>query len=98
EIGRTPAEADFTYYGRYDVRLEMDGYEPLWTDRKAYAPFWQWPGPDLIAQAIPARFDDIVEWHFDLAPALESTSDPETLDAGLTERARDLRDRTGLAE
>ncbi len=90
EIGRTPAEADFTFYGRYDVRLEKDGYEPLWTSRKAGAPIWQWPGPDLIAEAIPLRFDDVVEWHFELTPALESTTDPETLDADLIERAQQL--------
>jgi len=93
EIGRTPAEADFTYYGRYDVRLEKDGYEPLWTDRKAKAPIWQWPGPDLIAEAIPARFDDVVEWHFELQPAIETTADPDALRADLTARARELRDR-----
>lgn len=98
EIGRTPAEADFTYYGRYDVRLEMDGYEPLWTDRKAYAPFWQWPGPDLIAEAIPARFDDEVEWHFELEPSLEATFDAETLDDAMIGRARELRSRSADAE
>ncbi len=95
EIGRTPAEADFTFYGRYDVRLEKDGYEPLWTNRKAGAPFWQWPGPDLIAEAIPLRFDDVVEWHFELTPALESTTDPETLEAGLIERAHRLKHEVG---
>ena len=95
EIGRTPAEADFTFYGRYDIRLEKDGYEPLTTSRKAGAPFWQWPGPDLIAEAIPLRFDDVVEWHFELAPALETTTDPATLDAELIERARRLSRDTG---
>lgn len=90
EIGQTPAEADFTFYGRYDVRLEKEGYEPLSTSRKAGAPFWQWPGPDLIAEAIPLRFDDVVDWHFELTPALESTTDPATLDADLIERARHL--------
>jgi hypothetical protein len=90
EIGTTPAEADFRFYGRYDVRLELDGYEPLWTDRKAYAPVWQYPGVDLAADLIPLRFDDVVEWHFDLEPTPERTTDPETVRAGLIERAADL--------
>ncbi|USN99844.1 MAG: PEGA domain-containing protein [Phycisphaeraceae bacterium] len=93
EIGQTPAEADFMYYGTYDVRLELDGYEPLWTSQKASAPFWQWPGPDLIAEAIPARFDDVVEWHFELRPALETTTDPATLRGELIDRARELSER-----
>jgi len=93
EIGRTPAEADFTYYGRYDVRLELDGHEPLWTDRKAEAPVWQWPVLDLAAEAIPARFDDVVEWHFELDPALETTADPAELREGMIERAAELRGR-----
>lgn len=93
EIGTTPAEADFRFYGRYDVRLEKDGYEPLWTDKKAYAPVWQYPGLDIAADLIPLRFDDTVDWHFELEPSLESTSDPETLRADLISRARELGDR-----
>lgn len=98
EIGSTPAEADFTYYGRYDVRLELDGYEPLWTDREAKAPVWQWPGPDLVAEVIPLRFDDVVDWHFELAPALEFTAEPDALKADLLTRARDLKDRTAVTD
>ena len=95
EIGTTPAEADFRFYGRYDVRLELDGYEPLWTDREAKAPVWQYPGLDLAADVIPARFDDVVEWHFELEPTPESTGDPDAVRAGLIERAEALRDEAG---
>jgi hypothetical protein len=94
EIGLTPTEADFKFYGRYDVRLEKDGFEPLWTDKKAYAPVWQWPGLDLAADLIPARFDDVIEWHFDLEPRLESVSPPEVVREELIERARALGART----
>lgn len=94
EIGTTPAEADFRFYGRYDVRLEKAGYEPLWTDKKAYAPVWQYPGIDLAADLIPLRFDDTVKWHFDLEPSLESTSEPEALRTDLVDRANELRERT----
>jgi hypothetical protein len=94
EIGRTPAEADFAFYGRYDVRLELEGHEPLWTDREAKAPVWQWPVLDLAAEVIPARFDDLVEWHFELEPAMETETDPAELREGLIERARELSGRT----
>ena len=91
EIGTTPAEADFRFYGRYDVRLEKEGYEPLWTDKKAYAPFWQWPVVDLVADVAPVHLDDVIEWHFELEPSLESVTDPDELRADLLERALELR-------
>ena len=31
EVGRTPIEVEFLYYGTYDVRIVKDGYEPLIT-------------------------------------------------------------------
>ena len=92
EIGTTPAEADFRFYGRYDIRLEKEGYEPLWTDREAKAPLWQYPGIDLAADLIPARFDDLVEWHFELEPSPETVGDPATVRRELIDRARSMRD------
>lgn len=91
EIGTTPAEADFRFYGRYDVRLEKPGYEPVWTDKKAYAPVWQYPGVDLAADLVPFRLDDVVEWHFELEPQLEETVGPDILRADLIDRAEGLR-------
>ena len=29
DLGRTPVEADFTFYGGYDVLVRMDGFEPI---------------------------------------------------------------------
>jgi hypothetical protein len=93
EIGQTPAEADFFFYGRYDIRLELEGHEPLWTNRRADSPVHEWPGIDLVAEALPLRFDNTVEWHFVLEPALESAAEPESLRADLIHRANELRDR-----
>jgi len=91
EIGRTPAEADFTFYGSYDVRLELDGYEPVHQARRTHAPFHEYPGPDLIAEALPFKFDTLIEWHFDLEPSPEQTQPPEEVEADLLERARALQ-------
>ncbi|MEZ6234391.1 MAG: PEGA domain-containing protein [Phycisphaerales bacterium] len=93
EIGRTPAEARFKFYGTYDVRLEMAGFEPVHEGREAAAPFYEYPGPDLIAAAIPARFHNRIEWHYVLEPA-QGLDSPEA-EAAILERARALRERMG---
>ncbi|GAB4548040.1 MAG: hypothetical protein Tsb0013_08300 [Phycisphaerales bacterium] len=91
DVGVTPVEVDFTYFGVYDVRLRKDGYEPVWESMDAEAPLHEWPGIDLIAMAIPG--DEITElrWHFVLAP---EDVDP----AGLVERARGVREQLGAVE
>lgn len=87
EVGRTPLVVPFTYYGVYDVRLERDGYEPMWTYERAAAPWWEYPGPDLIAEAIPDA-ESQLNWHFFMVPAQPSADvDPDQL----VERARALQ-------
>lgn len=84
EVGRTPVSVPFLFYGTYDVRLEHDGYKPLWTTQKTNAPWWEIPGPDLIAEAIPnAKAEQ--HWHFSLEimPLLD--------DQELVDRAWQLR-------
>jgi len=58
-------EVPFKFYGTYDVRLEKDGYKPLWTAQKTDTPWWEAPGPDLIAEAIP-NVKTEQSWHFDM--------------------------------
>lgn len=84
EVGRTPLSVPYKYYGVYDVRLELDGYEPLWTKEKAKAPWWELPGPDLIAEAI-SDAHVIQEWHFDMNT--KGVID----DADVVKRAEELR-------
>ncbi len=91
EIGRTPAEAEFTFYGSYDVRLELEGYEPVHQARTTRAPFHEYPGPDLVAEILPFKFDTLIEWHFDLEPNPERTLPPEQVEADLLERAHQLQ-------
>ena len=68
EVGRTPLQVPFAFYGTYDVRLEKDGYRPLWTAKKTKAPWWETPGPDLLAEMIPNNHVRQT-WHFDLEAA-----------------------------
>ncbi len=88
EVGRTPVTVPFTFYGMYDVRLERDGYEPLWTSQKAEAPWWETPPVDLFAEATDGRVE--LEWHFELEPA--RATDDAAVDA-LVDEARALRSR-----
>lgn len=83
EIGRTPVEVEFIYYGDYDVRLVKDGYEPLIVKGDASAPLWDTPPFDLVAEAVPDARKRI-HWHYQLAPIVE---DP----AALVERAQAIR-------
>ncbi len=84
EVGRTPVTVPFLFYGTYDVRLEHEGYKPLWTAKKTDAPWWEVPGPDLIAEAIP-HVKTQQQWHFvlELMPYLD--------DEALVDRAKQLQ-------
>jgi hypothetical protein len=91
EVGRTPLDVEFLYYGTYDVRLELDGYETLWTAGEANAPWWDTPGADFVSELMPWEARSDVAWHYELEPTID---DP----AGLVDRARALRQRALEAE
>jgi len=84
EVGRTPCDVDFLHYGVYDVRLRLEGYEPVVGSGRASAPVWDFVGADFFAELVPAHLESRVEWHFDL--------EPSTKDAGaLRTRATEMR-------
>ncbi len=84
EVGRTPLTVPFLFYGVYDVRLEHEGYKPLWTQQPTQTPWWEAPGPDLIAEMIP-NLKTQQHWHYilELAPIPSETP--------LIDRAHQLR-------
>jgi len=85
EVGRTPVTVPFRYYGTYDVRLEAEGHDPLWTQAQAKAPWWEYPGPDLLAEAVPKGKSQIA-WHFEMKPAAPAEAvDPAVLRAHATQ-------------
>jgi hypothetical protein len=84
EVGRTPVTVPFTFYGKYDVRLEQDGYQTLSTSQDMVAPWWEFPGPDLIAEAVP-NGKSRQAWHFELMPQ------PEPDAQRLQDRASQMR-------
>lgn len=86
-IGVTPCEAGFLYYGTYDVRLDLDGYEPVHEGRVMRAPLYEYPIVDLAATAVPADFESVNSWHFVLEPSSGLDDDRD----GLLERAQGMR-------
>ena len=93
EVGRTPVEAGFTYYGTYDVRVEKEGYEPLRVKPRASAPLYEMPPFDLAATAVPARIETVVPWKFTLEPSLASNKSLDELNADVIARAKTLREQ-----
>ncbi len=88
EIGRTPLDVEFTWYGTYDVRLEREDCEPLLTSGDARAPWWETPGLDLLAELAPWTVESRVAWHY----RLEARDDDVE---ALRQRAGELRERSG---
>ncbi|MFN0010730.1 MAG: PEGA domain-containing protein [Phycisphaerales bacterium] len=93
QLGRTPCESDFTFFGTYDVRLTLDGYEPIATSAEADAPFHEQPGIDLVAAALPGTRRTRIEWHYVLTPAAEAGGDANIAEDALMGRAKALRER-----
>ena len=84
EVGRTPCEVDFLFYGEYDVRLKHEGYESIVGSGTASAPVWDFIGADLLVEVVPLDLESRVDWHFDFIPA---NNDPVDLLA----RARQMQ-------
>jgi hypothetical protein len=92
EIGHTPVETRFTFYGGYDVQLIKPGFEHVHELRKAEAPLHEYPIVDIAATAAPTNIDHTIEWHFELKAVAEAT-DPDGAREELLERASGLRVR-----
>lgn len=90
EVGRTPLETDFTYYGLYSVRIRKEGFEPVVTTKRAKAPLYEWPVVDLAAEAWPQTIETNIRWHFDLSPTAERV-DAQTARQDAVGRAREMR-------
>ena len=85
EVGRTPVEIDYLYYGEYDIRVEKDGQEPIMETRWPKRPLWDAPGLDLVAEMVPLSFEANTAWHFEF----ENRNDDPQL---LLQRAQDVRE------
>ena len=85
QLGETPLEADFTWFGKYDVRLSKPGFEPLVTAASANPNLHDQPVFDFFSELLPGTRNTVVRWHFTLEPEDANTD-------ALLERARKARD------
>jgi hypothetical protein len=95
EIGRSPTDTSFTFFGTYDIRVAKDGYETLNTTRTAVAPWYEYPFLDLFAIAAPWTIETRIDWHFTLEPLKPEVGTPD--EANLLNRANELRRHLGPA-
>lgn len=93
EVGRTPVEVPFLWYGTYDVRLRKEGYEAVKTRRRVWAPLWQIPPFDLLAELVPFPLEDRHRLAFTMEPLPEGVDQAE-----LIQRAERLRGRLESSE
>lgn len=91
EVGRTPVSASFVYFGKYQVELEREGYEPLRASAKATTPIYECPPVDLIASALPMNITSNVNWHFVMEPEKSERPSKEAAREALLQRAGELR-------
>lgn len=77
EVGRTPLERDFLWYGTYDVQLRKEGHETLRARQKVIAPWWQWPPFDLFAELFPLK--DERSFQYTLTPAADTAIDADAI-------------------
>jgi hypothetical protein len=94
EVGRTPLNRDFVWYGDYDVRLRLEGYETLKTHERVIAPWWNWVPFDLVANVLPLPLKDNRTFTYTLKPLDPSKDDP----AGLMKRADYLKGKLESSE
>ena len=77
EVGRTPCEVDFTWYGSYEVILRREAepledgsfvyYKALQDTRRVNPPWYQMLGIDFFAEALtPWTYHDRHHWEFKL--------------------------------
>lgn len=90
EVGVSPVEFTFLWYGDYDIILRKPGYETLKTHHRLDPPWYQIPPFDIVAELlIPATIrDEHVLPTFELeSVAAASTEDVVTRAVELRERA-----------
>lgn len=91
EVGRTPVEVDFLFYGTYDVRLVKEGWEPKLTSGMVRPPLWDNLPLDFFAAVLPIKLHSRSHLAYELEPR---DDDPDELQR----RARSLRSQIATEE
>lgn len=89
EVGRSPVQVPFTWYGDYDLIIRKKGYQTIHTHHRVRTPWYQFPLIDIITECmIPFTVhDDRVLDTFVLTPRQDPTKE------ALLEAAAELKQR-----
>lgn len=89
-VGTTPVDVPFFWYGTREIVVEKDRYETTRAVEDVAAPWWQYPGFDLLTDVlIPATFTDTHAYTYTLTPSPD-TVDPAPIEASALELKRKL--------
>ncbi|QVL32892.1 PEGA domain-containing protein [Telmatocola sphagniphila] len=81
-VGFTPVDVPFTYYGKYDITLEREGYQTETQKWHIPAPWWAYPPFDFITENLyPAKIQDVHRTTFDMKPIVPPNLEEIRLDA-----------------
>jgi hypothetical protein len=94
EVGRTPVEKEFLWYGTYDLQLRKEGYRTLSATPRVWAPFWQIVPIDLLVELLPFTLVDRATLSYQMRPMPEEPPSSEELIG----RAVELRGRLQSSE
>jgi hypothetical protein len=79
EVGRTPVQRDFKWYGVYEVVIRKEGYVPIKTQTPVIAPWYEWVPFDLVAELIPLKIKVRPQLNYDLEPENPQPGDADAL-------------------
>ena len=69
ELGKTPITRDFDYYGKRELKLVKEGYEPHTQMIHLRTPWYEWVGFDFFSEVlVPGTLNDEPEFAFKLKP------------------------------
>ena len=69
ELGKTPISRNFEYYGKRELKLIKEGYEPHVEMIHLRAPWYQWIGLDFVTEVlIPGTITDEQGYSINLKP------------------------------
>ena len=93
EVGYSPVQVNFDYYGTREITLIKDGYATLTTMQKVKAPPYQWLGADFFSENLsPVKVTDRQGFMYRLQPQRQSST------SEIIDRASSLRSQSQIGE
>jgi hypothetical protein len=70
ELGASPVDDHFVYYGKYDFTIKKDGYQTQQIPQEIPAPWYQWFPLDFVTEVlVPVQLEDVRHFRYVLLPA-----------------------------